>query len=378
MRVAVVGGSLAGLFTAKLLTQDGHDVTVYERSVHGLEGRGAGLLGRRETFAILRASGCEHVARVGVVARERIVFGDAGSTVDHKMPSQMQISWDHIYRVFRQRMADGSYLLDRKVEHLREEADQVALGFADGSEVLADLVIGADGIASVVRPMVDGPSATNVYAGYVGWRGLLPELALPDFAAGDLLERFAYFRMPHSHVTGFLVPRPNGETETRSRRYNWVWYRPAVEPTARDDVLTDLEGRIHPYSLPPGAVSERARERLADDAKPLLPLPFAAAIEATARPFVQGIFDYETERMISRRIALVETRHSSCGRTRGWELRKRRQTRLRCESTSHRRRLATHSGITERNDAPRAQPSPCQAANWERISREPPRWSSKQ
>jgi 2-polyprenyl-6-methoxyphenol hydroxylase-like FAD-dependent oxidoreductase len=209
MRVAVVGGSLAGLFTATLLTQDGHDVTVYERSVHGLEGRGASLLGKRETFAILRASGCEHVARVGVVARERIVFADAGATVDQKMPPQMQISWDYIYRVFRRGMTNGSYLLDRRVKHLREEADQVALCFADGSEALAELVVGADGIASVVRPAVDGPAAANVYAGYVGWRGLLPELALPGFAADDLLERFAYFRMPHSHVIGFLVPGPN-------------------------------------------------------------------------------------------------------------------------------------------------------------------------
>ncbi|WP_354142520.1 FAD-dependent monooxygenase [Bradyrhizobium sp. NP1] len=305
MRIAVVGGSLAGLFTATLLAQDGHDVTVYERSVHGLEGRGAGLLGKRETFAILRAAGCEHVARVGVVARERIVFGDMGATVDQTMAPQMQISWDAIYRVFRRHIANGSYLLDRRVEHLREEADQIVVGFADGSEALADVVIGADGIASVARAMVDGPTAANVYAGYVGWRGLLPEHALPGFAADELLERFAYFRMPHSHVIGFLVPGPNGETETGNRRYNWVWYRPAVEPAARDEVLTDLEGRIHPYSLPPGAVPERARERLVDDARRLLPRSFAAAIEATAHPFVQGIFDYETRQMTSRRVALV-------------------------------------------------------------------------
>ncbi|WP_342726934.1 FAD-dependent monooxygenase [Bradyrhizobium sp. B097] len=305
MRIAVVGGSLAGLFAATLLAQDGHDVTVYERSVHGLEGRGAGLLGKRETFAILRAAGCEHVARVGVVARERIVFGDTGPTIDQKMPPQMQLSWDSIYRAFRKHIADASYVLDRKVEHLREEADRVVVRFSDGSETAADLVIGADGIASVARAAVDGKATANVYAGYVGWRGLVPERDLPGFAASDLLERFAYFRMPHSHVIGFLVPGPNGETEPGDRRYNWVWYRPAIGPAARDGVLTDREGRIHPYSLPPGAISAQARDGLVEDAKRLLPRSFAAAIEATPQPFVQGIFDYETERMTSRRIALV-------------------------------------------------------------------------
>jgi len=305
MRIAIIGGSLAGLFAAILLREDGHDVTVYERSVHGLEGRGAGFLGRRETFAILRASGCEHVARVGVFTQERIVFDDAGFTVDQKMPPQTQISWDYVYRVFRQRMPDNSYLLDRKVVKLDEASEEVVLRFADQSEARADLVVGADGIASVVRRAVDGPSATNAYAGYVGWRGLLPEAALPGFAVDDLLERFAYFRMPHSHVIGFLVPGPAGEAEIGKRRYNWVWYRPTVGRSALDEVLTDSEGHIHPYSLPPGAVTEASRQRLLQDAKRLLPRSLAAAIEATALPFVQGIFDYETARMVSGRLALI-------------------------------------------------------------------------
>jgi 2-phospho-L-lactate transferase CofD len=66
-----------------------------------------------------------------------------------------------------------------------------------------------------------------------------------------------------------------------------------------------------------------------------------------------------------------EMRHSSCDRIRGWELRRLRQTRSRCESTSHRRRSATHSGVTGKNEYKRVQPSPPLAANWVRISCEP-------
>ena len=79
----------------------------------------------------------------------------------------------------------------------------------------------------------------------------------------------------------------------------------AVGSSARDEVLTDVKARIHPYSLPPGAVSAGTRRRLVEDAERLLPRSFAAAIEATVQPFVQGIFDYETKRMGSRRIALA-------------------------------------------------------------------------
>ncbi|SHN77820.1 FAD-dependent monooxygenase [Bradyrhizobium erythrophlei] len=304
MQIAIVGGSLAGLFAATLLAGDGHKIAIYERSLHGLEGRGAGLLGKRDTFAVLRAAGCEHVARVGVVARERIVFDRVESTVVSEMPPQMQIPWDYLYRTFRNRVSK-SYVLGRRVDSVRQDGDQVVVVFDDGGVEMADLAIGADGIASVVRASVDGSRGTNTYAGYVGWRGLLPERSLPAAAAAKLLERFAYFRMPRSHVIGFLVPGPRGETEVGARRYNWVWYRPAPGPVERDTALTDSDGHVHPYSLPPGAVSDRSRAALTEDAERLLPRPFADAIKATDRPLVQGIFDYETENMVSGRIALA-------------------------------------------------------------------------
>src|SRR5258705_12317021 len=66
LKIAIAGGWLGGLFAAALLHAAGHEVTVFERSKHGLEGRGAGLVGQREIFAILRAVGCEHVARIGI------------------------------------------------------------------------------------------------------------------------------------------------------------------------------------------------------------------------------------------------------------------------------------------------------------------------
>jgi hypothetical protein len=64
LRIRIVGGSLGGLFAAALLRMDGHQIRIYERSVSGLGGRGAGLVGQRDIFAILRAVGCEHVAHV--------------------------------------------------------------------------------------------------------------------------------------------------------------------------------------------------------------------------------------------------------------------------------------------------------------------------
>jgi 2-polyprenyl-6-methoxyphenol hydroxylase-like FAD-dependent oxidoreductase len=45
-KVIVVGGSVGGLFVAVLLHRAGWQVTLYERSVIGLAGKGAGLVAR--------------------------------------------------------------------------------------------------------------------------------------------------------------------------------------------------------------------------------------------------------------------------------------------------------------------------------------------
>jgi len=57
--------------------------------------------------------------------------------------------------------------------------------------------------------------------------------------------------------------------------------------------------------LAPGQVSEAETARLRTDARALLPPPFAAAVLAEPKPFVQAIFDYEAPRMVSGRLALL-------------------------------------------------------------------------
>ncbi|MBY6261174.1 2-polyprenyl-6-methoxyphenol hydroxylase [Azospirillum sp. 412522] len=303
LRVRIVGGSVGGLFAAALLRQDGHDVRLYERSRGGLAGRGAGLVGQRDLFALLRAVGCEHVAQVGVVARERIVLDRAGEIRQRQATPQMQISWDHLYATMRSKVPDDAYALGRAVLSVEQDAASASLQFDDGSREEADLVIGADGLGSIVRCAVVGRHSANDYAGYVAWRGLVPERDLPAESA-ILLDRFAFYDMPQSHTLGYLVTGPAAETAVGSRRYNWVWYR-RVEAAGLPALLTDAGGRLHPHSLAPGQVPEEQAARLRRDAADRLPPPFAAAVAAEPRPFLQAIFDYEVPAMTRGRVALL-------------------------------------------------------------------------
>jgi 2-polyprenyl-6-methoxyphenol hydroxylase-like FAD-dependent oxidoreductase len=302
MRIAIAGGSMAGLFSAALLQQAGHEVHVFERSRTGLEGRGAGLVAQEEVFTLLHAIGRDDVAARGVVARERITLDRTGAVLSHDPTPQMQVSWDHLYVAARAGIASDRYHLGAAVVGAGQSTDTAWLILGDGTQVDADLVVGADGIGSAVRSAIlrrdDGPQ----YAGYVAWRALVHEQRLPGSAADLLSDRFAFFHMPGGQVLGYTVAGPGGELDTGERRYNAVWYRKSPDLPA---VLTDNAGRTHPFSLPPGGVSPVARAKLVADAVHLLPPQFAEVFAAEPAPFAQAIFDMETPLMAGHRIALI-------------------------------------------------------------------------
>ncbi|QIB35749.1 FAD binding domain-containing protein [Ancylobacter pratisalsi] len=303
-RIVIVGGSIGGLFAAVLLHRAGFDVQVYERSVHGLEGRGAGLVAQREVFEIMREVGIEHIARIGVVARQRIYLDREGEVIHSQETPQEQLSWDVLFRSFRERLPPERYFGGRAITGVTQDGEEAVVHFADGGTVRADMVIGADGIGSVVRRAVAGVDSRPSYVGYATWRGLVAEGDVPAPAARQLFERFAFYEMPGSHILGYLVAGPDGAIAKGRRRYNWVWYR-RYDDTALNDVLTGADGVRRPFSLAPGQVRPEIVAGLREDAARLLPPSFRAAVEAETRPFVHAIFDYATPRMTSGRIALM-------------------------------------------------------------------------
>ncbi len=302
MRIVIAGGSMAGLFAAVLLRKAGHDVQVHERSRAGLEGRGAGLVAQQEVFDLLHRIGRDEVARLGVVARERITLARDGSIASAGGPPQMQISWDHLYVATRMQIPDEAYHLGRGAIAAGQDADGAWLELDDGERVHADLVIGADGIGSAVRRSMLPDDAGPRYTGYVAWRALVPEALLPVSAADVLSDRFAFFHMPGGQALGYTVTGANGELTPGQRRYNAVWYRTTPDLAA---TLTNVDGRVHPYSLPPGTVRPNAAREVVTSARSLLPWPFADVFAAEPQPFVQAIFDMETPRMAAGRLALI-------------------------------------------------------------------------
>jgi 2-polyprenyl-6-methoxyphenol hydroxylase-like FAD-dependent oxidoreductase len=302
--IAVVGGSIGGLFAASLLTRAGHRVTVVERSEHGLARRGAGLVAQQELFELLHLIGRDDAGRVGVVAHERITLDREGAVVHRDPTPQTQLSWDHLYEVLRAAVPKDAYRLASRVRSVHGTEQQAVIELDGDRREAFDLVIGADGLGSVVREAVAPGCTANSPAGYVTWRGLVPESALPAAAGSVLLERFGFFTGPRSHMLGYLVPGPAGEITRGDRRYNWVWYRP-MAPDALAALMESAGRPATDVSLAPGQLPSHLRDDLVAAATRELPPAFADAVAAEPRPFLQAIFDYVPPRLTQGRVALL-------------------------------------------------------------------------
>ncbi|SEJ82074.1 2-polyprenyl-6-methoxyphenol hydroxylase [Sphingobium sp. AP50] len=303
LRIRIVGGSIAGLFAAILLDRQGMDVRIYERSGADLSGRGAGLTGGRELFDAIHKIGCSNVSRLSVLSDRQVMLDQQGGVVADQPASGSRFSWDLLYRTARAKLSDNQYVQGRHVVRVEHLEDGAAVVFKDGEQERADLVIGADGVASVVRQLVDPDHFANDYAGYAAWRILLPEQQLPQ-GLSSMRNALVAFSWPGIQSIGYMVPGGAGEIEPGRRRYSWGWYRPA---SAREltSLFTTADGHRFEYSLPPGSMSEERVEEFRRDAAALLPPQFAEITQSEHRPWIQGIFDYLPRRLVAGRVVLL-------------------------------------------------------------------------
>jgi 2-polyprenyl-6-methoxyphenol hydroxylase-like FAD-dependent oxidoreductase len=304
-RALVVGGSMAGLFTALLLRRAGWRVDVFERIGAELSGRGAGIVTHPELFDVLERAGIDpDVAKLGVPVVGRRVLGADGAIAGEQPLPQVLTSWGHLYGLLRKALPSAIYHNGRNLLRIEETDDRVGAHFDDGSSIEGDLLIGADGIGSTVRAQLAPEIAPN-YAGYIAWRGLVDEADLSAAVREAICDHFSFSLPDGEQMLGYPVAGANEAMERGRRRFNFVWYRPAADGALRD-LLTDVDGQTHALSIPPNRIRPQTIARLRKDARDLLAPQFAEVVEKTRQPFIQAIQDLESPRMaLGRRVIVL-------------------------------------------------------------------------
>ena len=303
-RVIVMGGSLGGLSAALVLRDAGCDVRVFERSSSALRARGAGIAVLDATLRYLTERGGYRPQDV-CSATGWIRFVRADGSVQHEQRHRYRFSsWNTIYRSLLGLFDSDRYVLGREVVGFDSAADGASVTLADGSRVESDLLVCADGISSMARARLM-PEVAPSYAGYVAWRGTLPERSLSPATAVALGDALTYQVLEHSHILVYPIPGLDGSLTEGERLINIVWYVNVAEGTELDQLMTGRDGVRRPISLPPGAASPSAVNTLRHVAAASLAGPIAEVVTGMPEPFVQAIYDIEVPRMVSGRICLL-------------------------------------------------------------------------
>jgi 2,6-dihydroxypyridine 3-monooxygenase len=304
MRAAVVGGSLGGLTAALLLAERGVEVAVFERSPVELAQRGAGIgfLPESARYLVDRASVA--LDRISVATSHIRYLDRQGSVIYDAAHSYRFSSWNTVYRQLLSRFDLSRYHLGHEMNGWVEQGDAVEIRFTDKPPRRVDLLVCADGVGSSARARLL-PSVKPVYAGYVAWRGMVPESQLDAAVCAMFDDAITYHVCANSHILVYPIPGIDGSVKRGERLINFVWYRNYLEGGDLDNVLTDASGQRRDISLPPGAAAQQHVAELRAVAAARLPGPIARVVCSTEQPFLQVVYDIEVQRMAFGRVCLI-------------------------------------------------------------------------
>lgn len=165
MNVAIVGAGIAGLTTAVALTERGISCQVYERAQQSRP-QGTGLLLGPNALQVLERLGLrEPVHLEGFEPNVLGGFRPNGEPISTVTAADYESRYGYrplavhravLHRVLGTRLASGIVRYGSELTSFEQTADGVRVKFADGTVVGCDLLVGADGLRSMIREQLFG------------------------------------------------------------------------------------------------------------------------------------------------------------------------------------------------------------------------------
>ena len=302
-KAIIAGGSLGGLMTGIVMKAIGLDAHIYERSPKVLDDRGAGIVMQAETETFLTQYAGLSPEQTGVRLKYRQYLNRQGTSDIYQEMPQVMTSWGLIYRALRGAFPNANYHEGASLNGFSQSDHGVAATFEDACELTADILVGADGSRSFVRQKLM-PDVKPHYAGYVAWRGVVPEGSASELLTKTFVDHFTFQQMERSHILCYLIPGPERETEPGKRSINWVWYWNVPEAEL-PKLMTGVDGHERDFSVPPGQVREECLKKQDAIAERVFCPQFLELWRSTETPFLQPILDLAVPRMVQGRVLLL-------------------------------------------------------------------------
>ena len=233
LSVAIVGAGMGGLATAAALRRVGIDVTVYEQAQQFAR-IGAGIQIGCNAMRVLRELGLESRLRqqsfyprswnnrdwrTGEVKFD-MIFGE---TAERRFGAPYLLAHrGDLHAALASIVPDDCIRLDHRLVGFDESAGGVRLTFANGATAVADAVVGADGVHSIVRDILFGVSKAN-FTGRIAYRTTYPAALLGGRGIGDCTKWWGedrhiviYYVKPDRSEVYFVTSQPEPDFRVES------------------------------------------------------------------------------------------------------------------------------------------------------------------
>jgi 2-polyprenyl-6-methoxyphenol hydroxylase-like FAD-dependent oxidoreductase len=245
----VIGAGIAGPVAATALQQAGIGATVYEAYPAVSDGIGGDLALAANGMRALGIIGVDDAVRAIALPITGQIMSVNGRGLelpglDGVEPMQM-IGRGDLQRVLRDRAVEAGveFHYDKRLATVENTATGVAASFSDGTTATADVLLGADGVRSTVRTLIDPAAPGARYTGLLGFQGsadldLDLDPGVMTFAFGKRAY-YLYWRTGDGRVTwGANLPSKQYLSTTDARKI------PAADwlTTLRETYTGDIPG----------------------------------------------------------------------------------------------------------------------------------------
>ncbi|MGK8504051.1 FAD-dependent oxidoreductase [Nocardia asiatica] len=242
----VIGGGIAGPVVATALRKAGIEARVFEAYPGPSYGIGSGLALAPNGIAALDIIGAgEPVRAIALpVTKMNLAVGDKVLALPglSDVPPLQLVDRSELHQVLhRHAIAAGvPFEYDKRLVDVQEDASGVTARFADGSTATADVLVGADGIRSAVRTLIDPNAPGPDYTGMLGFGAITEcdaEMA-PDTMTFAFGKRAYYLYWPVGNgrvAWGANLPHKQYLSLTAARAVPNARWLEILRETYRDD-----------------------------------------------------------------------------------------------------------------------------------------------
>lgn len=172
-KIAIVGGGPGGLTLARLLQQEGCNVRVYERDINKdarvqganldlHEESGLAALKKANLLDAFYAAYLPHAGKLRLMDKDGKIHSD-DHTAEHSAEHRPEIDRGPLRKILLESLQPDTVVWDSQFVSMKKEKDGWQLLFKNEKEYYADIVIGADGANSKIRPYLSDIKA--IYSG---------------------------------------------------------------------------------------------------------------------------------------------------------------------------------------------------------------------